>query len=412
MNLRHRRRQKGSVSWMAGIYMVVLMMFLWGTIIIGQMALRKDEHQAQADAWAIGAAAVAMREGVDAVCNHNGLQRLVEGNSTARTQWNCPAPEFIEQPDGSQQVVYRPTMRSEMESTFFGEQMRLPLATQAASTFTQVEFDTVDQRFPKLVLVLDYSGSMEQNFGNGSRIQAQRRAVVDLLDMRLRVEYGLVMFSSDVIRTVAIDRDERQQDIRNAIRRDPGGSTNYSAPIRSATNLLTAQENTGYFILFMTDGYPNAGGGPAGGIEAADRARAQDVTVFTLNVGGIDAARDLLIRMAGPPGHPNARNHAFEANNAEELRRTFRRIVSSIICTIGPLAPVPAADDEVFVFLRDNGRERPLRVTPDLDANADRYGFVYSREENKVRLTQRTCDEVIDNGADIVTRFGSPRLVQ
>jgi hypothetical protein len=246
--------------------------------------------------------------------------------------------------------------------------------------------------------------------GGRTRIQALRAAVTALLDAHLRVEYGLVMFNNAVIRSLPIDFDAQQQDIRDAIGRPEGGGTNYENPMRAAINLLQARPNHGYYILFISDGEPNEGPGP--GVALSDSARAQDITVFTLGVGA-DSNFGTLRRMAGPPGHPGDANYAYHAGNDAQLQQTFRQIVSSILCTVGPLQPAPGAGDTVYAFLHEaGGGERPLPVSNDLDHDHNRDGFQYVRADNKIRLTERTCDDVIDRGGSIVTRFGSPRLIQ
>ncbi len=401
-----RRRQRGIMVVVAAEWIIILVMLLVAGYAIARLAVQRDEHQAQADAYAVGAAQVAMRDGIDAVCNHPGLRQLVAANSQTRAVVDCPRPIERVMPDGSKVITYQSNVRGTMETGFFGEDMAWNLRTTASSSFQQIEFDEAERRYPKFVLVLDYSGSM-----GGEKIRALRSAVTGLLDAQLRVEYGLVMFNSDVIRTIGVDFDNRQEDIRNAIRRNEGGGTNFVSPMRAAIDLLTREENTGYYILFISDGQPNEGRQP--GIDQSDRARARDITVFTLAIGG-DADGATLQRMAGPPGAPGDRRYYYPARDANDLQRTFREIVASILCTVGPLRPQPAANQEVHAFLRPRGGggEQRLPVTNDLDRDAGRLGYQYVRAENKIRLTERTCDQVIDNGAEVVARFGSPKLVQ
>ena len=58
-----------------------------------------------------------------------------------------------------------------------------------------------------LVLVLDYSGSMSLPFDEMSRLESVKSAVIDLVGQGLPIDYGAVLFSTDVIDTVSIGPD-------------------------------------------------------------------------------------------------------------------------------------------------------------------------------------------------------------
>ena len=219
------------------------------------------------------------------------------------------------------------------------------------------------------------------------------------------------MFNDGIITSLGVDFDDVQADIRGAIGRDAGGGTEFSQPLDRATQLLTGLENTGYYILFLSDGFPNNGAGPS--LNAADRARNQDVTLFTVNVGG-DAG--LLADMAGPPGSPGEAGYFFDVRNNAQFQAVFRSIVGNILCSIGPLNPEPDQDvdpAEIHVFIRAaDGTETRMRYANALGDLEDQYAYKYRRDENKIRITQKACDEVLDEGAVIVARYGATRLVR
>ncbi len=413
-----RRRQRGgAIVIIVAQIAVFLALFLFAIIYLGKYAVDIEESQAQADAVAVAATIIAQKEGLAAVANgqHPAMDGFLTGNSGVGAAFaGAMRTEriLVDQGDGHFKVRYKVCIEGEVEDDFGMRGNPDQLRRCGMAEVDENQFDEIEERRPKLVLVLDYSGSMSAGFGGGrSRIDALRAAVLGLLDQQLRVEYGLVMFNSGIIRTVGIDADDRQQDIRDAITgRGPGGGTIYGDAIARAAQMLNQTEDTGWYILFVTDGYPNNGAGPS--LQAADAARGREVTLFTLNVGGGGAQRQLLIDMAGPPGDPGNQDYYFSAGNDAQLQQTFRQIVANILCSIGPINPPPDNADTLHVFLVDrNGDEAPLERTPNIGANPNALAFAYVADENKIRLTQRVCDQVLDNGAHIVARYNNPVLV-
>ena len=399
-----------------------LVLFTLASVLFGKAAVQREEQQASADALAMAATTIAMREGVDEVCGHPAMEALLRSNMAQFDRWegDAPCPQVIREDlgDGRYRLRFRSAVSGTINNPFHNafDQHGGDIYTEdATAEIKEHQFTEVEERRPKLVLVLDYSGSMGVGFGDGSRMDALREAVIGLIGQRLRVEYGLVMFNSGVILEVPVDANDRQIDILDAMHsRGPGGGTKYGAPISAAANKLTRLEDTGWYILFVTDGYPNDGSGPS--LRAADTAKARDVGIFTLNVGGGGAQRDLLVDMSGTredPGGPNNRGYYFSAANAGQLQQTFRQIVANILCTIGPLEPAPDLDhEELHVFMvSPNGEEQPLDQTPNIGGNPNALAYNYIRDENKIRLTQRVCDQVLDFGASITARFGAARLV-
>ncbi len=401
---------------------ILLMLFLFASVFLGMNITQREEQQASADALAIAATTIAAREGVDAVCNHPAMQALVRSNMAKYDQWdgNAACPQVIRQDlgDGRYRLGFEAEVSGRPGSPFgqqFEDQDAILLRQGGTAEIDENQFNEIEERRPKLVLVLDYSGSMGAGFGNGTRMDSLRSAVSGLISQRLRAEYGLVMFNSGVVNAINIDADDQQRDILDAINsRGPGGGTEYGGPIARAADMLVRTENTGWYILFVTDGQPNNGAGPS--LRAADQAKDRDIGIFTLFIGSGGGPRNLLIDMSGTrddPGGPGNDRYFFQAGNDAQLQQTFRQIVSSILCSIGPLNPVPDPDfGELNVFMVErDGDEVPLTRTPNLGDNANALAYNYIRDENKIRLTQRVCDEVLDNGATITARFGSPLLV-
>ena len=405
------------MSLVVGLVTILLTTLLAGAIYVGQLAVEKEEMRNTADALAMTGAAIYARGGEAALNGHAGFNRVMTGGSNLSGGWNFSyRVERVEQPDGSFKVRVIPELsgeRSFQNQLLGADPFTFQMGESSSAETTEIIYDEVERRLPKLVLVLDYSGSMAAQFGGTSRIDALRTAVFGLLDQELDVEYGLVLFDAGVSTVVAVDDDRRQDDIRNAmLGRGPGGRTNYADPTRRATQLLLNEENTGYYILFVGDGEPNApNNARRSALDASNAARGSDVSIFTLFIGSPTAnTRGLMIAMGGGPQDPGDPRYHFEAGNNAQLQEEFRRIIAEIVCTIGPLEPRP--DPEyMFVALRDrNNTETPLDESFDIVGDRDRMRYQYVADENKMRLTARACDHILDDGAALIIRTGRPRM--
>lgn len=415
-NRKHSRA--GAIVILVSQLSVAFAILTIAVLYIGRWTNQKEEAQNQADALSMAAMQIARTEGIAGVCQHPVIQQMLarNGNLSARMD-DCGRFVEIRNPNGTTSLQFVANTVSELEVGPLAQPYmrgeRNFMRSRARAAITQENFDEAERRLPKFVLVLDYSGSMNSNFGNGSRLDSLKRAVNGLMDLQLDVEYGLVMFSSDVMRTEPI-RPNNEARIRQAIARGTDGSTNYQAALDAARGLFNGLENTGRYVLFITDGSPTAGGDP---MDAADRVRRNDTTIFTLNIGGGAAQADLLKDMSGsmdPAEYGNA-DFYFSAVNERELLDTFAAIIANILCAVGPLQGQIARPEEVHAFLRDNnGQEIPLDNQPNLSAPGVRNSLSYNYDpaERKVRLSERACDEVLDNGADIIVRYGQLDLVQ
>lgn len=424
--LRHRRRQRGGAIVMTVAYLCIGMTALAiSALYIGRWLNQQEEAQNRADAVSLAAMLIARKEGTNRVCGHGLLRAMMEQNGnieldgvqTARLD-DCGRFVEIRNPDGTisyQFVIGTSTEleRGPLADPLLGNARFETMRSRSRSAITQENFDDAERRRPKFVLVLDYSGSMNAGFGGSTRIATLKRAVNRFLNLRLEIEIGVVIFSSDVIDVEATAFDNGDA-ISDAIDRRADGSTNYQAALDAARGIVTQGDNTGRYVLFISDGAPTAGGDP---LNAADRLRGQDTTIFTLNIGGGQAQADLLRDMGGnmdPDAYGND-DYYFSAVNEDELFRTFEAIISNILCAVGPLqANQDLRPDDVYVFLKEGGVETPLPRAPNLadDNVRDTLAHNYTPAERKVRLTEAACDRVIEDGAEIVVRYGNLNLVQ
>lgn len=418
---RRRRPLGGAMVMVAAVASLTLAMFIMAGFYVGLWSNQRDEAQNQADAISIAAMEIARTQGVDAVCRHPVIQEMMRqnGNQAGRMD-DCGRFVEVANGDGTTSlrfVVGTSTVMDTGNEPLLREMMggeRFTLRSRATAGVTQEAFDDAERRLPKFVMVLDYSGSMGVDFGGRSRLSALVRAVNGMLDLGLRIEYGVVMFSSNVLDRVNVGPGNENR-IRNVISsRGPGGSTNYQAGLDAARDMLVRADNTGYYVLFISDGAPTAGGDP---LNAADRVRASDITIFTMNIGGGRQQADLLKDMGGTmdPAEYGNPDYYFSAVNEREMLDTFQAIVANILCAVGPLQGDDLRPEDVHALLRDAaGQEIPLVRAPNLAAPGVRNTLAYNFDpaERKVRLTEAACDRVIDDGADIIVRYGQLNLVQ
>ena len=410
---------------------MALLTLVIGGIIVGMVAVTKFERQAQADALATTAARIALTEGLDAVCDHPVLDAVIDGNSRTQANAPCPFNQLVVNGDGTTARRFVSDVDSRYDSPFRLLPIGTNIVVSAQADVPETVTDELELNYPKLVLVLDYSGSMGQAYGgNQTRVEVLRRAVRDLIGRRYRIHYGLVIFSENVLDVVDLEEElrvgdellPREEDILDAIGIGPGGLTNYASPMRQGSVMLQTAEPSGYYMLFITDGVPNRGGDPE---EAAADVREgltdeddDDVTIFTLFIGDDPGAEQYLERLGGTANNPGNPDHSFSAANPDELLATFDRIIGSIVCRFGPLNGEPGTrSEDIGVWNRD-GDGTEIEVFPtDFDGNLpgdfeDSPYFEYLPDEDKIRMNEFACDQVINEGYELVLRFGRVSLVR
>jgi hypothetical protein len=138
------------------------------------------------------------------------------------------------------------------------------------------------------------------------------------------------------------------------------------------------------------------------------------ITTFTLNIGGVAVAADTLKDMSGNQANPGNEDYYFEARNGQQLLETFDAIIANLLCSVGPLAGPLDRPELLRAFLRDPaGVETPMANRPNLadEAVARSMAYNYDPVERKVRLSKAACDEVTDNGQQVILRYGQTNLV-
>ncbi len=407
-----RNRQRGAVSvgMVAGI--VLMAVIAIGAVSIGRITATRSDAQSAADSAALAAAQMIRDRGLPFTASARAAaESLAQRNSQLPIafQWN------ITQTPTQVDVQVRTAITLNMP-TLVWSGGQTTVEARASAKIAQSRFDDAERRLPKLVMALDYSGSMTLPFsGGGSRaIDVLENSVAALLATDLMIDYGAAFYSSSVFRTVGISDGAPNQIVNIMNNYDAGGATNTAAAINSARNLVSVGENTGRYVLLVSDGEPCCGSNAfSAARNAANAAWNQDITIFTLEIrrsGSSAALSQFMTDVAGSPSSRRDPNFHFVATSAADLVTKFQDIVASIVCKVGPMNPAPAEPASVRVYLSSGGAERSLPVSGNLAADKDLERFQYETSDRTIRLTERACDAVIENGDQVIVRFDRPGL--
>jgi len=409
-SVRRRQPERGAVTPAIVVACLLASALSLGGITLGRMAAVRSDAQRSADAAALAALQVIKERGLP-------FDARAKAAAEAIARANTPNPVAItwQVNETADAVTITALATVEVDTPRF---VFLDGTTQvqgrASASLAQTKFDTAERRLPKLSLVLDYSGSMDLPFsGGGARaIDVLEDSVEGLLNAGLEIEYGAVFYSSNVFRTVPVSPGAPNQIMSTMNSYDAGGNTNTAAGLAAAGNLLQAVPDTGRYVLLVSDGEPNDFGSAR---NAAAALWDRDMTIFTLEIrrSGSGAALDqFMTDVAGTPTNRRDRNYHYVATSAAQLVQEFRRIVSTIVCKVGPLSPAPSDPAGIRVFLREGTIERAVPATDDLGRDVALERYRYESTDLSVRLTATACDAVLERGAAIVVRSERPGLTQ
>lgn len=425
-HMRRRSHQKGgAIAIIAAQLTVVLFLFVWAGIIIGDWSRQREQQQNQADAVSMVALQIARTQGIDAVCNHPAMAVVQAGNGRAELE-DCGSFVEVENPDGTTSLQFVANTSAPLEDTLGGvgtTQLQLneeyALRANGVSAVEQDVFDQAEQNLSQFVLVLDFSGSMQADFGGRPRYQVLQQTVTNLLNQDDPIEYGLVNYSASVLDAVAPGPNTRAQIIDVVNRRGPDGLTNYQASVDRATQLLRATGSDRLNMLFISDGAPTTGGDA---LDAARRAWDAGILIVTLNIGGGNAQANLLRDMSGTPDDQGNAEYAFSATNPEALRQAFEAFRALALCTVGPV-PVEIEDGETLEEIRakvtavlKTNRDEELAMTKTAvlvgEGIEDSLAYDFKPEERMVVVTPEVCRRIMEEDARVVVRHGALNLVQ
>ncbi len=410
---RQRERERGAITPAIAVATLLASVLSIGGITIGQLAVKRGEAQRAADAGTLAALQVIKERGLPFNANKRAAaEAIARGNSGRDIRFAWSVTETADSID----ITAVTAIDVDTPLLVFSDSST-EVRARSVAHLSQTRFDSAERRLPKLALVLDYSGSMDLPFSGGSAraIDVLESSVTGLLNAGLEIDYGGVFYSDNVFRSIPIGASAPNQIITTMNGFDAGGATNTAAGLSVARNLLLAAPDTGRYVLLVSDGEPTVGSSPFGQARSA----ANDIwnagmTIFTLEIrrsGSSPALDQFMTDVAGTPSSRRDRNYHYVATTAADLVNEFRRIVSTIVCKVGPLSPAPADASELRVFLREAGAERLIDPSADLAADRDLERFRYEPGDASIRLTSRACDAVLA-GANIVVRAERPTVTQ
>jgi hypothetical protein len=233
----------------------------------------------------------------------------------------------------------------------------------------EISFDPV---IPTVLLLIDQSGSMDEDFGSGSRWNVLYQTLMNestgiVTDLQTTVRFGLALYTggdscpSIIDVPIALDNRDAIDDVYAD--EGPEGDTptgdSIDAVLPSIVNF--AEEGPKYIVL-ATDGEPDTcedGDDEVGGreesIAAAQNAFAAGIGLFVISVGddvGEDHLQDVADAGAGfPIGSETA--EYWQALDAEGLAAAFDAIIngvrSCVLTVDGEIDPEKACEGVVLV---------------------------------------------------------------
>ena len=212
---------------------------------------------------------------------------------------------------------------------------------------------------PNVLIVLDKSGSMDNNIGNMTKFEIAQGAIATLLtNYGATVRFGLSLYPSnsgcgnglidvpiDVGTEVAINTA-----INVVATAGPNGSTPIGDSLDSYRSYVGLQDaGRQNFILLITDGEETCGGD---GETAAGALFAQAPPVRTFVVGfgsGVDPDSLNAMAVAGDTALANGPPFYYQADNAADLNMALDDIGGAVLSCTYTLSGTPNDPDDVYV---------------------------------------------------------------
>jgi len=412
----NKQHQKGGSL---ALLILVMTAFL-GILYIGQIEVAKSSIEISKQKQLLDMAGTLLghnmiKSGVSYNCANGMLQNdsLNTLSAAAREMNIQPMPNIKCQDLGTYIDEQGQTRRRIQLSSTTGVSSKYANGEQVTRDIL-IEFKEQTQEIKKpdssITFILDYSGSMNSYNRRQQLVNAFNQFIAGQYD----IKYGASLFSTDVIRpSVNINKGGAHDQLasRRISEQRADGSTNFTAGLNDAKNLLRNQPIDKHFFVFITDGDPTAGGEPISWVRQnifnipPNNCRRLNpdvncITIYSLGVNISDANVERLIKMSGNAATPeNERAEYFFYATNQQIGQAFDNIIANILCKWGPIAPIPNNLQELQnlnIFLND----QPLnRNDWELDENT-----------YEIKLYNQTCDHILENGGLITSRYGKINL--
>jgi hypothetical protein len=403
-------RQRGATTPIAAASVLLLAVIGAGGATIGRIAVARSDAQRAADAAALALGDAIREQGIAT----SPAAALGVGQRNVRTAVGL-SPAVNETTTSAQALVEAHS--NLLAPRFVFASGTVDVAARARAMVPEVQLQNVAMPHAKVVLVLDFSGSMVEVLAGGqSKIDELKSSVAEFLREPLRIDWAGVLFSTDVLgfQPFAPDAASQLQQLINNHSAD--GSTATERGLAKARDLLAAPDvrsDPNKFVLLVSDGAPNDVGSARG---AAGPLWDLGATIITLHIDsdGDAAASQFMLSVSGKsPG--NDHDWYFRIDTAAALEAQLQTILARIGCPLDPLPPVENPP-LVSAFLRPapGASERKLvnAGTGDLALFRDREAFRYDPATRRVTLSLPACEAIANRHEQLVIRYNRARLIE
>ncbi|MFH0900646.1 MAG: vWA domain-containing protein [Pseudomonadota bacterium] len=466
--MRDRRRrdgERGATTVLGVAIILVVAITAAGSATVGMVASKRADVQRAADSAAMLAVSIFKEMGLpDGAAKKAAAAAAAGANSSTPVVVNCQWRDN----DAALTFEVQCTAQSSVASFFDGDSY----AVQAVSTAAVQQRKYVANlpppqglrwRLPKVVLVLDYSKSMQWDFLDAAA--GNKQAAIEVLRSSTRsfltvdtIEYGASLFSTSLLRhqdlpftydtmmdeaTAQANRQASNIAVGNALSEnlkewtDPASGLKKAREMFDTIRAVDPTWDTGFYVMLVSDGEPckppgksNCGTTSAAAVAMSTEARAlrdMNVQIRTIYIprqarlaGTSDTAQRTqltsFLKTSITSASPNCCPKGlcglcfWEARDADALRLALEN-EANILCQVGPVDPILLDSIGMRVFLRDasNNERRLNEVASDLAKEAGEV-FTYVPANGTIRLSSSACDAIVDNNETLVMRSGAIRV--
>jgi hypothetical protein len=406
-----RKEKGGAISLLILVIAALLGILYFGLIHVSKSSIEVSKQKQLLDNAGALIGYDMIRYGLNHVCVNGNIQNetRVKLLQVARELNIDQMPNISCEDLGVYIDELGQTQRKISVSTTTGVSSHYNNEQTTRSVFVSVKEQSGQIKKPdsSITFILDFSGSMNSFNRRNQLINAFNQFVAGDYD----IKYGVVLFSTDVIRpSININKGNIHDNdsSRRVSQQIADGSTNFIAALSEGKRLLFNQPIDKHFFVFITDGDPTAGGEPISwvrqnifNVNAIDCKRINPgsncITIYSLGINVSDANVERLIKMSGNAATVDRSAYFFYASN-NQISQAFDNIIASIMCKWGPISPIPATAQlsNLNIFLNDI----PIR-RDDWELDDDTY---------EIKIYNQTCDRILQEGGIMTIRYGRPTI--
>ncbi len=440
---------------MAIVMILFVCMLAAAAFLLGRVAVAQHELQTAADAFSRSLAISVQRSdaGADAASDPNLAVYFPQTIPTNHRSPLTAAPAVLRTNGGLNGPPWweaAVTIQGQALSDSAGltTLARIPVTVRSVARVDQNVVEDVQRLTPQVILALDYSSTMQRYFDPPrQRYKALQKAVEDVLDLDLEVDWGLVLFGAGVCREEPLGPNNagiiRMKLAGSTCGAAAGGSGNTFMK-RAMDRALNFFQRPGVrpwerFIIFGSDGYPEpASQNPR---DSARQLRTlkldqddEGVSIYSFSLKTTDpgtSQMEAIMRQVAGEGGNDAGNDdsmAMVVTNTNQMRNLFQDTLAEVFCqTHNPLAPRAVlynGEPRVWAFTRPRGTTNETRIIPDCgrprvqwppgcnncpaDPQCDPVRLMGS---GKVRIEQQAICDLMEAGThELVIRYNQPCL--